>query len=115
MLILFSAILEVPSSATAQDDARRIAQFVSFLKGLAGNGYDVQRLLNSCMKIHDVASCAISISQAQEHTQNKRVVLGRSITLSQLDVRSISLASRFCVENVADEFSPVNSYQTFHG
>ncbi|KAH8767204.1 hypothetical protein F5883DRAFT_521839 [Diaporthe sp. PMI_573] len=93
VLILFWTILETPGSAAAHDDARRIAVFIRFLGTVAADGCDVQRLLDSCIKIHEVASYALSTSQAQEDAQSNRAALGRSITLSQLESIRAKLSS----------------------
>lgn len=93
---------------------RRIEQFANFLRRLTNDGCDVQRPLNACIKLHDVASCAIAISKTEENSQYERVALGRSITSSQLEVRIISVATRGCVRDAANQFSSVDPCKTFH-
>lgn len=91
--MLLSVILQDPASATAQDDLRMIEKFVRFLGRLADDGFDVQRLLTACIKLHDVAACAISISQAQQRSQSTGHASSQSHTLAQLDVSSVETAS----------------------
>lgn len=91
--MLLSVTLQNPASATVQDNPRIIGEFISFLRRLADDGFDVQRFLTACIKLHDVAVCAISISLAEEHSQSTGEAYSQSHTLAQLDVSSIDLIS----------------------
>jgi hypothetical protein len=92
VLILLWAILENPRSAEAQDNACRIALFIRFLRTVVDDGCDVQRLLDFCISIGEVASCALGTSQALEQEQSRQVALGRGITLAQVEVSGITRA-----------------------
>lgn len=91
--MLLSVILQNPALATAQDDLRMIGEFVGFLRGLADDGFDVKRLLTACIKLHDVAVYATSISQVQPRSQSTGDASSQSHTLAQLDVSSVDLIS----------------------
>lgn len=93
VFILLSAILEEPSSATAQDDLRRIGQFVTFVKRAAGDGCDVQRLLNACTKLRDVASCAVNTSQLEEQSQSSGMASALNDASAQLKVSNTYLVA----------------------
>ncbi|KAK2597718.1 hypothetical protein N8I77_012483 [Diaporthe amygdali] len=96
VLMLLSAILEDPGAATAQDDAGRIEEFVTFLKGLAGDACDVKKMLEACIRLHDVASCAINSFQAGENPHDAGAAVVPIITVAQLE--SIR-AKLFCVKD----------------
>lgn len=91
--MLLSVILQNPASATVQEDLRIIGEFVGFLRRLGDDGFHVQRILTACIKLHDVAACAVSISQAEERSQSAGEASGQNHTLAQLDVSSIDLIS----------------------
>lgn len=91
--MLLSAILQNPASATVQDDLRIMGEFVGFLRRLGDDGFDVQRILTACIKLHDVAACAVSISQAKEPSQTTGETSGQNHTLAQLEVSIIDLIS----------------------
>lgn len=91
--MLFSVIIQNPASATVQDDLRIIGEFVGFLRRLGEDGFDVRRLLTACIKLHDVAACAVSISQAEERSQSTGETSGQNHTLAQLDVSNIDFIS----------------------
>lgn len=93
MLILLSVILQNPASATAQDDIRRIGEFVAFLKGRADEGFEVQRILSACIKLRDVAACALIIPQAEKHAQSTGVLPSESDPSARLDVSITDLVN----------------------
>jgi hypothetical protein len=88
--MLLLAVLEDPSSATAQNDIDRIGDFVGFLERLSGDGCDVNRLLGGCRKLHDVASFARSAVQEADHQQDAETTVRRSAMLAQLEVSSLN-------------------------
>lgn len=105
-------ILQNPASATVQDNLRSIGEFVGFLKGRADEGFDLQRLLNACIKLLDVAAFAISNSQAEEHSHSTDVVSSQSHTSTQLDVSVINLDSQDHSQTEANNSHSVNPHQT---
>lgn len=92
--MLLSAILRNPASATVQDNFRRIGEFVDFLRRLADDDFDVQRLLIACIKLHDIAACAVSTSQAEQCSQSTGDASSQNHALARLDVSSIDLISQ---------------------
>ncbi|KAI8716178.1 Fungal-trans domain-containing protein [Fusarium sp. LHS14.1] len=93
VFMLLLAVLDDPSSPTAQDDIDRMGDFVSFLVRLAGDGCDVKGLLGGCRKLHDVASFARSAVQGIDNPQDDESAARRSVMLAHLEATRRKLSS----------------------
>lgn len=111
VLILLSVILQDPALPATQDDLRRIGEFVGFLKGRADEGFEVQRLLNACIKLRDVAACALIIPQAEKHPRGTGVLSSGGHTSAQLDVSITDLVIQNHAQIQANNSHLVNPHQ----
>lgn len=98
VLVLLLMILQNPTSETVQDDLRSIGELIGFLGGLADEGFDVQRLLNACTKLHDVAACAACAAgeaQPGEYPESLSTPSTRTVLLAQLNVSITAWSVRY--------------------
>lgn len=93
--MLLLVILQNPTPGTAQDDLRKIGDFIGFLSSrLTDDGFDVQRLLNACTKLRDVAACAVHTAQPRDQAESPSMSSTRSVLLEQLDVSITDVTSQ---------------------
>jgi hypothetical protein len=83
-LVLLSETLVRPASVYAEADAQLIHNFVQFLEQFQKAGCDVQRLLEGCRRLCNLASSAVIAAQSGEQI----MMFGQSLEVSQKAINS---------------------------
>ncbi|OWY50318.1 fungal specific transcription factor [Alternaria alternata] len=101
VLVLLSETLVRPASIYAEADAQLIHNFVQFLEQFQKAGCDVQRLLEGCRRLCNLASCAAIAAQSGEQV----TMFGQSLEVSQkaINSRESRAISRFLASEYAEQ------------
>ncbi|KAH6639898.1 fungal-specific transcription factor domain-containing protein [Boeremia exigua] len=84
-LILLSTILADPAAHLAESDVGTIGEVIQFLERLQGDGNDVQKLLDGCLRLHQTAVCAVDAHKASEQNLVLGQVMPDDATRAQLE------------------------------